>query len=111
MRTMSLLAALAVVGMVAGFALAAAPVAPAKASTLEGTFVKVDGAKLVLTVKDKETTVATTDKTTVTLDGKDAKLADLKAGVKLVVTLTDATAPTAAKVEATTPVAKTANAK
>jgi hypothetical protein len=54
----------------------------------------------------KEKTVLTTDKTVITLDGKAAKLADLKAGELLVVTLPSgklAEIPTADKIEAKTP--------
>jgi hypothetical protein len=100
---MGLLALVAVVGVVSAFAFAADPAT--KPAGTEGVFVKVVGAKLVMTVKDKEATILTDDKTVVTLDGKDAKLADLKAGMTLVVTMTDAAAPTAAKVEAKTAVA------
>jgi len=59
------------------------PTAPA---TLHGKVVKVDGANVVVKTYLKEVTVATDDKTVVTLDGKEAKVADLKAGMYVVVT-------------------------
>ncbi len=72
---------------------------------LFGTVVKVDGTNLVIKQmvrggEAKEITVATDDKTKVTLDGKDAKLADLKAGMRVIVNPAEGTATTVA---ATTP--------
>lgn len=84
---MKLLAVVAVLGLVTGFALAADEV-----KTLSGTIVKVDGAKVTVKVGDKEIVVITDDKTVVTVDGKDAKVADLKAGEKVVVTPAEGTA-------------------
>jgi len=118
-RIVALLCGVAVLAAVSGITLggfgAPKPGAPKALPTTEGTVVKVDGDKLVLNVKDspalgqpkeKETTITTTDKTKVTLDDKDVKLADLKAGQTAVVTyaLPDPPAPGAslvvAKVEA-----------
>ena len=101
-QLMALLAVVAVVGFVGSFALAAETTT--KPTVLEGKFVKMDEGKLVMKAGDKETTVLTNDKTTVIVDGKDGgKLADLKAGMMLRVTLTDAADATAAKVQAKTP--------
>jgi hypothetical protein len=61
-----------------------------KAAGLRGEVVKVDGTNLVISAgkKDakKEVTVATDDKTVVTVAGNPGKLADLKAGDKVSVT-------------------------
>ena len=98
-----LLAVVGVVGLLAGVALSA------DNNTISGTVSKVDGKVLKLkdTVKDKEVvyTVNTDDKTTVTLDGKDAKLADLKEGMTAVVTWAEGSikvgaSPVAGKIEA-----------
>jgi hypothetical protein len=99
---MSLLALVAVAGFLAGTVLAADAVKPA---TWEGVFVKLDGAKVVMTVMGKDKSVLTTDKTVVTLDGKPAKLADLKAGALLTVTLVvgKGEIPTADSIMAKTP--------
>jgi hypothetical protein len=48
-----------------------------------GVVVKMDGNNLVMTAKTKEVTVPTDDKTRVVLDGKPAKLSDLKAGMNV----------------------------
>ena len=80
---------------------------PAKAAGLRGKVVKVDGLNLVVTTGKKgqetEKTVATDDKTVVTIEGKEGKLADLKAGQ--VVRITPDTG-TATKIEVPTPKAK-----
>src|SRR4029077_18841874 len=55
----------------------------ASAATLEGTIKKVDGDKstVVVTDKDKKDVTVTVNKDAkITLDGKEAKLADLKEG-------------------------------
>lgn len=104
-RTMGLLAVVAVLGVVSSFVLAADPTS--KPVGTEGTFVKMDGANLVMTVKDKNTPFLTDDTTAVTVDGKEGtKLTDLKAGMKLVVTMNDGkpgAAVTVAKVVAKSP--------
>jgi len=100
-----LLAGCLVMGL-ACMAAMAADEKPAEQKSLHGKVVKVDGTNLIVSVKErgakeaKEVTVATDDKTVVTLDGKDAKLADLTAGMR--VKVTPATG-TATKIEAKTP--------
>jgi hypothetical protein len=65
---------------------------PAHPAGLRGKVVKVDGANVVIMTRardakeGKEVTVATDDKTAVTIDGKDAKVADLKAGMYVSIT-------------------------
>ncbi len=91
-KAVALIALVGIVALVAGLAVAADREAP----TTTGTVVKIDGKNLILKVAyveratgkeaTKEQTIATTDKTAVTLDGKDAKLADLKEGMTAVVT-------------------------
>lgn len=64
----------------------------AKKRTIKGTVSSVDGETVVVTVTNKKTgntrdrKIKTDDKTKVTLDGKDAKLSDLKAGQEVVIT-------------------------
>jgi len=101
MKAAMLLALVAVLGMV-GFC-----VAEDAPKCLAGTVVKVDGANVTVRVVDKEAVVATREvvvatdkKTAVTVDGAEAKVADLKAG--MAVTVTPDTG-TAAKIVATTP--------
>jgi hypothetical protein len=83
------LCAVALVGMVVGTALAA----DEKATTCSGTVVKVDGKTLVLSMIMKEgekahdMKIMTGEKTEVTLDGKAAKLEDLKADMTALVTM------------------------
>jgi len=74
---------------------------PLKTGFMKGVIVRVDGSNLIF--KDKkgpEVTVATTDATQVTIDGKPATLADLKEGYAVQVT---ATKDTAEKIIAKTP--------
>jgi len=70
----------------------AAPVASAEKETKthDGLVVSVSEGKLVMTDKDgkNEHTHAITDKTAITLNGKTAKLADLKKGDTIKVTMT-----------------------
>ncbi len=77
--------------LVIALALVAFVCQPALADkTHEGTVVKVDGTKLTMTDKDKKEhshTIPADAK--VTLDGKAAKLADLKAGTVITVTTSD----------------------
>jgi hypothetical protein len=66
---------------------------PLKMGFMKGVIVRVDGTDLIF--KDKkgpEVTVATTDATQVTIDGKPATLADLKEGYAVQVTATKDTA-------------------
>src|SRR5215207_63616 len=59
-----------------------------KAGTHEGKIVKVEGTKLTMSDKDgkNEHTHAIPADAKITLDGKEAKLTDLKAGTKVKVT-------------------------
>ena len=79
--------AVAVLAMVVGTALAA----DEKVMTHSGTIVKVDGKVLVMNVKDGDKTTEmkflTGEKTEITLDGKAAKLEDLKADMTATVTM------------------------
>jgi hypothetical protein len=87
---MKLAAVLAVVLMVGVVNAADAPKPEKKRAGLRGEVVKVDGTNLVISAgkKDakKEVTVATDDKTVVTVAGNPGKLADLKAGDRVSVT-------------------------
>ncbi len=94
MKAAKLLAVFAVVGMVSFCVAQDVP------KSLEGTVVKVDGANVTVKAAEKEVVVATDDKTVVTVDGEEAKVADLKAG--MAVTITPDTG-TATKIVATTP--------
>jgi hypothetical protein len=95
-RTLALV--LAIVALVC---FAAAPVLAAeKADTAEGTFVKSDGKTLTIKGKDdKEHSCDLAADAKVSCDGKECKIADLKAGVKVKVTITD---KKATKIEAST---------
>jgi biopolymer transport protein ExbD len=62
----------------------------ASAATLDGTIKKVDGDKLTVTDKDKKDTTVTVNKDAkITLDGKEAKVTDLKEGQTVTVTHED----------------------
>lgn len=85
-----LLAALAIVAVVGvSYAEDAAPAAPAPAHKADmaarhGKITAVDAAAKTITIQAKDgqpQTVATDDKTEITLDGKPATFADLKAGL------------------------------
>jgi len=95
MRTALVLCA--VVGLMASVVLAEET---EKVATLTGTVVKVDGTNVVVQAGEKEVTVATDENTTVTVDGKAAKLTDLQPKMDVVVTPAEGVA---AKIEATTP--------
>jgi len=63
----------------------------ARSPGLYGKIVKVDGTNVVVATRErggtaKEVTVATDDKTEITVDGKAAKLEDLKADMRVYVT-------------------------
>ncbi len=61
--------------------------------TLRGEVVKVDNGKITIkNNKGKETTVTTDTNTKTTIEGAAAKVADLKAGQKVVVTVANGTA-------------------
>ncbi len=88
-RVLSLAAALALVGFV-GVAVAADKAAPVEKdnNTHNVTIVKVEGNNLTVTGKDgKEHTHAVAKDATITCDGKECKLDDLKKDDKAVVTL------------------------
>jgi hypothetical protein len=95
----ALLLAFGLMGFV-GRAYAADPAKKAdekKAKNLRGEVVKVEGNKVTLKVKDKdagtkEIVIATDDKTQVMIEGNPGKVADLKAGQKVVVTPAEGTA-------------------
>jgi hypothetical protein len=98
MRYAALLVVLGVaVGLLAGQVFG---VEAAKLPTLAGIVVKVEEAKVTVKTGEKEVVVVTDAKTAVTVDGKEAKVADLKAGQTVVVTSAEGTAT---KIEATTP--------
>src|SRR5262249_34568376 len=90
-----------VVAVMALVCLVASPsLAEKKDHTAEGTFVKVDGK--TLTIKDKENKEHSCEiapDAKVSCDGKECKVADLKAGVKVKVTISD---KKATKIEAST---------
>jgi len=82
--------AIALFGVIALMVVISAPAMSAddKADTHDGKVVKVDGEKLTMTDKaGKEHTHAVSKIAKVTIDGKDAKLADLKAGQDITVTV------------------------
>src|SRR5439155_3313166 len=58
----------------------------AREGTHEGKVVKVDGAKLTMSVKDEKHTHAVPADAKITCDGKDCKLSDLKEGFFVKVT-------------------------
>jgi len=53
---------------------------------VKGTVVKVEDGKITAKLGDKEKTFTTDDKTAVTVDGKEAKLADVKEGMTVKIT-------------------------
>ncbi len=94
MKSVKNLLAVAIVLGVATLAMAQDKDAPKeKPKGLYGKVVKVDGKNLVVKVRaakpgdePKEVTIATDDKTEVTIEGKPAKLEDLKADMRVLVT-------------------------
>jgi hypothetical protein len=94
-RTFVLLAIFAFAMVVSAPAIAADDKAP-----VEGTVVKAADGKLTITDKDKKEHSCTVAKDAkISCDGKDCKLDDLKAGVKVKVTVAD---KMATKIEAST---------
>lgn len=82
-RTSTWILGLLVVALLLGFA------GVAMADDAKGTIKSADKDKLVVTDKDKkDLTFIVTDKTKVTVDGKEAKYADLKVGEGVTVTYT-----------------------
>src|SRR5438876_4594488 len=93
---LAVLVAFALMGFV-GTALAADPApagkdAPKKEKNVRGEVVKVEGAKVTVKTKDKEIVVTTDDKTQVVIEGNPGKVADLKAGQKVIITPAEGTA-------------------
>ncbi len=94
MKFASILAAVAVLGMASymmGDEPTTKPTTKPSYDHLRGKVVKVDGTNLVITVHHrdedpKEVTVKTDDKTVVVIDQDEAKLADLKEGMNVLVT-------------------------
>lgn len=94
MKSLSKLFALLAVVALASFSHAADKPAKgekgAKPQGVRGEVVKVEGSNLVIKAGKKadakEVTIATDDKTVVTIDGQPGKLADIKAGNKVMVT-------------------------
>jgi type 1 fimbria pilin len=81
-RVLPLLAILAVICLVS------APALAADEKTVEGTVVKAGGGKLMITGTDKKPHACNVaDDAKITCDGKECKLADLKKGVKVKVTV------------------------
>lgn len=67
--------------------------------TLDDGYVsQIEGTKLIVAKGDTKTTFTTADKTTVTINGKAAALADIKAGDKVTVDYESATDVLAIKV-------------
>ena len=105
---LSLLILAAAAAFVTGSGLVADELTP---TVWQGVFVRMDDNKLLMTMKvaeqeAKEVSVFTTDRTTVTLDGKDARIKDLKEGYLLRVSLIArklGEAATADTIEAKTP--------
>ena len=100
-----LLAALAAVGLVLSVAFAVETDTKPAVKTLVGKVVKVEGEKVIVKTGDKEpkeVTVTTDAKTKVTVDGKEAKVADLKANMSVTVTPAEGIAE---KIEAKAPAA------
>jgi hypothetical protein len=103
MKFATILAAVAVLGM-ASYMMGDEPTKgptsePAKKNWdhIRGKVLKVDGTNLVITVKHKgeeakEVTVKTDGKTVVEIDKEEAKLADLKEGMNVLVTPKEGTA-------------------
>ena len=82
----------AVLGLVCAFVSTGIPAEEQKAAQLVGEVTKIDVKAETVVVKDtssekeaKEVEVTADAKTTITIDGKDAKLADLKSGDKVTV--------------------------
>ncbi len=84
-----------------GGSVAAFTVDDEKEAYHDGTVVKISSSELVMKSKDdKEHTHTLSPDTTMTLDGKDCKVADLKAGLKIRVTTTDAAKKSVSHIEA-----------
>ena len=83
----------------------------AKKRTIKGTVSSVDGETLVVSVTNKQgekrdRKIKTDDKTKVTLDGKEAKLSDLKEGQQVKITPGEERGAPASEIAATSKDAK-----
>ena len=87
MKLAKILAAVCVLGLV-GYVLADEPTTkPSHPNALQGKVVKVEGTDVTIhTRKHGEVVVKTDDKTVVTIDDNDAKVSDLKEGMRVWVT-------------------------
>lgn len=89
----------------------------AKKRVMKGTLSSIDGDTLTVSVLSKKTgekkdhKVTADDKTKITLDGKDAKLSDLKAGQTLKITPGDNKGDPASEIEATSAAAAPSDSK
>lgn len=89
----------------------------AKKHMMKGTFSSMDGDTLMVSVTNKKTgdkkdhKIKTDSSTKVTLDGKDAKLTDLKAGQELKITPGAAKGDPASEIEATSAAAAPSDSK
>jgi hypothetical protein len=98
MKTVKLLAMVAVVGLVSYALVAAEGDAPKRPAGLRGVITAVAGADGILTIKKMakeeadrvEVKVLTNADTKVTIEDKDAKVADLKADMRVLITPEDA---------------------
>ena len=78
-----------------------------KVHTTKGTVSSVDGDTVVVSVENKKTgtskdhKIKTDSNTKVTLDGKDAKVSDLKAGMLVTITPGEGKGAAASQIEAT----------
>ena len=105
MKIAKVLALVSILGLAAAaWAEGEATSKPVRPRGLRGKVVKVDGANVVVKTwarqgEGKDVTVVTDDKTVVTLDEKEAKVADLKADMYVLVTPAEGTAE---KIVATT---------
>jgi len=97
-KLLAIAAALAVAGSAYAEDAADAPKKGGRQKGLRGKVVKVDGSNVVITThargekEAKEVTVATDEKTVVTIDKKEAKVADLKADMFVHVSPAEGTA-------------------
>ncbi len=98
MKLMNLLAVTCVLGIVGALVIAEDASPKPKFDGVRGQIVKVDGANVTIKTwagrggEAKEVVVATDDKTVVTIDEKEAKVADLKADMFVMVTPAQGTA-------------------
>ena len=87
MKAARMLAALAMVGLC--FAAGYGADTKTDAKPLVGSIVKVDGVKITVKAADKEVAVTTDTNTKFVVNGKDAKIGDLKATMSVTITPAD----------------------